>query len=370
MADDPSDEIEEAGDGDKATFNPDDPETLPDADTAPHAERANGVSKGAPAKSDKAAAPAGSAPPPPRLSEAHAAANVEDQEFTDVKVKPEISSEDDVVVRELDVYLSQTLANQLYLLQYPLRPPWRPYDPAQLATAKIKAKQQKLQMEYTIDQKSAHYDADSEIKLATHNLVSTKIDCKTTYAVAVLRGDQLHLTPIQGGIFQLRQSFSHSDEEDRKKKAEEEEENLAAHHEEDEEEEEPVPGAKPLTVQFKRRENERIVNARRQSHAFIKQQEEDEPWAEMKKYPRGSHVRPGWPPSGQAEVLTEACAGEQPDGGQAVRPDQRPDQLRRAPRRVHRPAAPDACKLGGAGGGGRQRGGGGLLDGPAQEDAP
>jgi len=36
--------------------------------------------------------------------------------------------DDDPVIRELDVYLSTQLANELYILQFPLRPAARPYD--------------------------------------------------------------------------------------------------------------------------------------------------------------------------------------------------------------------------------------------------
>jgi len=37
---------------------------------------------------------------------------------------------DDPVIRELDVYLSTQLANELYILQFPVRPAVRPYDRA------------------------------------------------------------------------------------------------------------------------------------------------------------------------------------------------------------------------------------------------
>lgn len=59
-----------------------------------------------------------------------------------------ISKVEDELVKEIDVVLSQDLGPQLSILQYPLRPPWRPYDPHTMHSVKFKPKQQKLQLEY------------------------------------------------------------------------------------------------------------------------------------------------------------------------------------------------------------------------------
>jgi len=48
-----------------------------------------------------------------------------------VPISPDIEPDDEVIA-EIDVHLSQDLANYLYIVQYPLRPPWRPYDPNNL----------------------------------------------------------------------------------------------------------------------------------------------------------------------------------------------------------------------------------------------
>ena len=216
-------------------------------------------------------------------------------------VKPEKG--EDHVVAELDVFISQTLAQQLYLLQYPLRPPWRPYDPTQMAGAKFKPKQQRLQMEYAIDTQSTHYDSDSTLKTPTQVLGSTRIDSRTTYCVAALRGSELHLTPIHGGILQLRPSFAHLDAADAEKKKSEEEDIAPVH--EEEEGDDDTPMAKPLTVQFKRRENERSAVARKQSHAFLRQMDEEEPWTDLKRHLRDS-------PDGARTFERLFCASEAP----------------------------------------------------------
>lgn len=42
------------------------------------------------------------------------------------------NDDNDPVIKEIPVILSQELTSQLCLLQYPLRPPWRPYEPQNL----------------------------------------------------------------------------------------------------------------------------------------------------------------------------------------------------------------------------------------------
>ncbi|KAI2577604.1 RNA polymerase III subunit E [Homo sapiens] len=53
------------------------------------------------------------------------------------------NEEDDPVVQEIDVYLAKSLAEKLYLFQYPVRPASMTYDDIPHLSAKIKPKQQK-----------------------------------------------------------------------------------------------------------------------------------------------------------------------------------------------------------------------------------
>lgn len=39
----------------------------------------------------------------------------------------EAKEEEDEVIKEIDVYINQTLSDDLYILQYPLRSTWNPY---------------------------------------------------------------------------------------------------------------------------------------------------------------------------------------------------------------------------------------------------
>ena len=48
--------------------------------------------------------------------------------------------EADEVVDEIDVFVNQELADDLYVLQYPLRTPWNPYPPEGSAQFKVRKK--------------------------------------------------------------------------------------------------------------------------------------------------------------------------------------------------------------------------------------
>ncbi|XP_015759588.1 PREDICTED: DNA-directed RNA polymerase III subunit RPC5-like [Acropora digitifera] len=65
--------------------------------------------------------------------------------------------EDDPVVAEVDVYLAQALAENLYLFQYPIRPADITYDNVPHIGARIKPQQQKVEIELSINTNSANY---------------------------------------------------------------------------------------------------------------------------------------------------------------------------------------------------------------------
>ena len=105
--------------------------------------------------------------------------------------------DDDEVVGEMPVFLSQDLASNLYLLQYPLRPSNRPYtDVGKLSSVKVKPMQKKLEVEYDLDTNSSNYDQDN-VNGANGNsgsqpikklkLESRNVPPKTNYAIGVVR---------------------------------------------------------------------------------------------------------------------------------------------------------------------------------------
>eukprot|EP00742_Colponemidia_sp_Colp-10_P003579 GILJ01003811.1.p1 GENE.GILJ01003811.1~~GILJ01003811.1.p1 ORF type:complete len:258 (+),score=48.46 GILJ01003811.1:38-811(+) len=194
----------------------------------------------------------------------------------------------DEIVRELDVYVSSNLIEQLYLLQFPLRPLYRPYgDQGALSEVRLRPVQQRLEMDYQINAMKATHDEDTaEYKTSKQTLKSTLVPPRTNYAVAVLRGDTLHLSAIDSTV-QLKPSFGYIDSEVEKLKMMEqklEEHGIA----EEEKPEEPEELPQPLQVQYKKKETERQAAARNRSHAYLKKKEDEEPWVKMKCLPAES----------------------------------------------------------------------------------
>lgn len=98
-----------------------------------------------------------------------------------------------------------------YMVQFPLRPSYRPM-PAAPKHARIKPNNQILQLDYEVDQRGDHYDRDAEdyLKQKLQRLQSSSVPALTNYAVGVFRQGQLHLTPVKG-VMQMRPSLAHID---------------------------------------------------------------------------------------------------------------------------------------------------------------
>jgi len=166
----------------------------------------------------------------------------------------DIRDEDDSIVKELDVLVSPNLSSQLYLLQYPLRSPSRPYDYQKLTGTKFKYKSQKLQREYSIDDKSEYFDQNSDNPVTTLTLCSSSVPSRAEYAICVLRNNQIHMTAIQGGCLQLRPSFNHIDDKKESQKKEQMIIDEVEEKEEEEDDKEKTPAApKPMQIQFKKK---------------------------------------------------------------------------------------------------------------------
>jgi DNA-directed RNA polymerase-3 subunit RPC5 len=100
-----------------------------------------------------------------------------------------------------------------------------------------------------------------------------------TLAVATFSGGALHLSPISG-VVALRPSLAHLDAADEARRETERQAGRRGAPEEEEEEEaaDGLPRLTPLQVQVRRRETERQAEARLASHAYLRQQDEEEPW--------------------------------------------------------------------------------------------
>lgn len=113
------------------------------------------------------------------------------QTVTKETERMELDNDDgDYVVKEFDVYLSQKLASQLCLFQYPLRPAWIPFDNSQISDIRFKQKQFKLEMDFIVDKENKYYNVEHETdeirKKYTH--ASQLVPLRTNYAIGVRKG--------------------------------------------------------------------------------------------------------------------------------------------------------------------------------------
>lgn len=204
--------------------------------------------------------------------------------------------DDDPIIEEIDVYLAKSLADKLYLFQYPVRPATMTYDDVSHLAAKIKPKQQRVELEMAIDAMSPNYCRSKGEQIALNvdgtaydetNTYSAKMMDKQTfssiqattntsrYAAAVFRKGELHVTPLTG-ILQMRPSFSYLDKADNKTR-EREAANEGGDSSQDEAEEE----AKAITVRFARPESEQARQRRIQSYEFLQKKQAEEPWIHL-----------------------------------------------------------------------------------------
>jgi DNA-directed RNA polymerase-3 subunit RPC5 len=216
--------------------------------------------------------------------------------------------EEDEVLQEFDVYLAGGLADQLHLLQHPvrLRRYGRNLEPKEVY---YKEKYNRLQFELPINTSSQAYDADRGRELAramglkrdpiqsrsfSMMLDETQSDpimervmisslpmpMMTNYMVGVLRQDGLHLTPIKAA-HQLRPSFQHLDQLDEYEKR-----NHRKYEEEDktEDEKQQAQLGQAKTVQVKVKsieEMEKVRQERNTSQVYLQQKVNEEPWVKL-----------------------------------------------------------------------------------------
>uniref|UniRef100_A0A4W5QQJ2 Polymerase (RNA) III (DNA directed) polypeptide E n=1 Tax=Hucho hucho TaxID=62062 RepID=A0A4W5QQJ2_9TELE len=201
--------------------------------------------------------------------------------------------DDDPIIQEIDVYLAKSLADKLYLFQYPVRPSSMTYDDVTHLSAKIKPKQQKVELEMAINTLSPNYCRSKGEQIALNvdgttsedtNTYSVKMMDKQTftsiqsttntsrYAAAVFRKGELHITPLQG-ILQMRPSFSYLDKADSKHRERE-----AANEGGDSSQDEAEEDVKAVTVRFSRPESDQARQRRIQSYDFLQKKQAEEPW--------------------------------------------------------------------------------------------
>nr|CAD7586758.1 unnamed protein product [Timema genevievae] len=206
--------------------------------------------------------------------------------------------EDDPVIKEYPLYLSQMLRDKLFLYQYPLQQHDRGYDESNILKSCIKPQHQEVRLELGIDTRNPNYDTSKGEQFAINvDGSGNKKDGKKTdekyfdsnvmdklvltstravmnasnYAVAVVHENELHVTALRG-LLHLRPSFAYLDKSDKraKEEAKDQGEDISGGEEEEE--------AKQVTVKFKRQENDRIKQARERSFGFLSKRSAEEPW--------------------------------------------------------------------------------------------
>ncbi|CAL5324776.1 unnamed protein product [Camellia sinensis] len=137
-------------------------------------------------------------------------------ECGEVKDDPMEEDDDgrDRVVREIDVFFTPQIDSntQLYVMQYPLRPCWRPYElDDRCEEVRVKPTSTEVEVDLSIDVDSKNYDTDADprVRMTKQTLSSSmRPTCATGYAVGVLMGNKLHINPIRA-VVQLRPSMEH-----------------------------------------------------------------------------------------------------------------------------------------------------------------
>eukprot|EP00923_Selenidium_pygospionis_P036541 GHVN01064073.1.p1 GENE.GHVN01064073.1~~GHVN01064073.1.p1 ORF type:complete len:828 (+),score=200.05 GHVN01064073.1:241-2724(+) len=143
----------------------------------------------------------------------------------------------DPVVREIEVYINRCADISPYLLQYPLRPIYRPYgDQGQLKKIEYRRTQKSFRFTYGLNTEGDNFDenrrgsysrdtgtdgaldmGDNEDDTCVNHVLKSEptVSSHCAYGLAQLKGDRLYICPIEQ-IIQFRPSFTHVDEAHRK----------------------------------------------------------------------------------------------------------------------------------------------------------
>ncbi|CAI9282594.1 unnamed protein product [Lactuca saligna] len=136
-----------------------------------------------------------------------------DTDATEMEIDNDQQDEEDHVVREIDVYFNSSAdANsKLYVLQYPLRQRWRPYElDDRCEKVRLKPGTAEVEVEMSVQVNSENFDPDVTDKAMKKQILSTswKPPIANGYAVGILMGNELHLNTVNA-VVQLRPSMQH-----------------------------------------------------------------------------------------------------------------------------------------------------------------
>lgn len=124
------------------------------------------------------------------------------------------------------MYLSKQLSEQLYVYQFPLRPPQNKLDvKTNIKTSAVKPNNQEVRLEIGLNVNSANFDVSKAEEIAINadgapgwreegnslmfesNIMDKQVltSCKSVedcskYAVGVVHGNEIHITPVKGMV--------------------------------------------------------------------------------------------------------------------------------------------------------------------------
>lgn len=210
----------------------------------------------------------------------------------------------DPVVNEVPVFLSKTLAEKLFIFQYPIRSAREGYDNATFLKTSIKPENQEARIEVALDTDNVNYDQskgeqiamnvdgaskpEDEVEKAFDSQIMDKTvlhstralpDC-SNYAIGVFQDGELHLTPLKG-IIQMRPQFNYLDKSDKRAK---DDAKVMGEEVEDEED-----GAKQVNVTFARHEPEFLKKMREQSFQHYSKKSLEERWVQTRYVPANAN---------------------------------------------------------------------------------
>lgn len=183
----------------------------------------------------------------------------------------------DRIVRELDVFLSNDLADTLKLIQYPLQLAGTAQLP--ISGARLKPRHNIMQVDQDMPALPRRIYSPQEqnfAAMATRTFQSQTIPVETHLCLGKIRQDEetgessMYLVPLQS-VSQMRPTMSHI-QGDSEEPSQGEDDPM-------EEEKEKKATLKPLA--FQRKESERAAETRKSSYAYKKKSEAAEEWQEL-----------------------------------------------------------------------------------------
>ncbi|XP_055373249.1 DNA-directed RNA polymerase III subunit RPC5 [Condylostylus longicornis] len=220
-----------------------------------------------------------------------------------------MDEDDDPIVEEIPIFLSKSLENNLFVLQFPNRSSDRSTDGEDIVNSCIKPINREIKIDFHVDSESKFYDrfkgksfaiaSDGKTQTSTKNqnerpsfpngimdkqayISSKPIENSNKYFVGIFFDKEMHLTPI-ADILQMRPNFSYFDKEDKRTKAEQK---AAASQDADDEDEE----LQQVTVKFSKtgQTSESVKKALEKSYEHFIKKSAEEPWCEAMWYPSNS----------------------------------------------------------------------------------